>query len=206
MQARITRAERRITKQRLSEIEKWSRFKTCGDQKLETALEETYWFIYDVGGETERNPKCGRWLSLVGPAGTGKTHLARRIWEWWKNTGKWYEVDGPSGVANCVRDGRFISWPATCEGFMRGEYGVIQDLTTEFLLVIDDIGAEHDRTGVCANALCRILDARLKLWTVITSNLSMREIGEKMDTRIASRMMRGESVVVGVDTKDYSLR
>ena len=51
------------------------------------------------------------------------------------------------------------------------------------------------------------VDARLGKWTVITCNFSREEIAEHMDVRIASRLGRGNNVIVdGICVRDYSTR
>ena len=55
-------------------------------------------------------------------------------------------------------------------------------------------------------SLYDLLNSRLGRWTVITSNVNLQGIAEDIDGRIASRMIRGGSVVVEVDdARDYPL-
>ena len=50
----------------------------------------------------------------------------------------------------------------------------------------------------------RQVDGRLGKWTMLTSNLLPKHIGEHLDARIASRLYRGENVVCRVeDAPDY---
>ena len=48
-------------------------------------------------------------------------------------------------------------------------------------------------------ALNRVVDGRLGKWTMLTSNLLPKPIGEHLDARIASRLYRVENVVCRVE-------
>lgn len=85
-----------------------------------------------------------------------------------------------------------------------GEYRWFEDLCEERLLILDDIGSEY-QTGFVAAKLYELLSLRVQKWTVITANLSTEQLSE-VDARIASRMIRGYSVVVDVDVPDFNLR
>lgn len=129
----------------------------------------------------ERERATGRWLTLLGKSGRGKTHLAKRIEAWRRGKG----------------DGRFYyRWPAILEQ-MRNDRETItlfmERARDRKLLIIDDIGAAHE-TEFAAAVLCDIADTRIGLPTVFTSNLSIEGIS-KMDARIASRMFRDGSEV-----------
>jgi len=101
--------------------------------------------------------------------------------------------------------GGFYCWRNCCSSFRSGSYGLIEDLCNEWFVILDDVGSERDPTGFIASALDQILNARQRKWTLITTNLSLREIAE-IDTRISSRMLRNGSVVVETKTIDYALR
>ena len=75
---------------------------------------------------------------------------------------------------------RFVSWPEITEGFVRCEYGVLEDLKTEWFLVIDDIGSTRARMAdLDVDKLFKVLNERRGMWTVLTSNQSLKEIGEQ---------------------------
>jgi hypothetical protein len=50
------------------------------------------------------------------------------------------------------------------------------------------------------------LSERVGHWTVVTANLPLADIGDRIDVRIASRMLRDDSQVVDVDVPDFSIR
>jgi hypothetical protein len=87
--------------------------------------------------------------------------------------------------------------------------------------ILDKIGGEVDldfmetetkseatvpRHGMSASKLYDVLESRLGKWTVLTANVSLSQIGELLDPRIASRMIRNNSVVVDVNLPDWNLR
>jgi len=130
------------------------------------------------------------WLSLVGPCGIGKTHLAKAVARTHRHiTGK---------------DGRFIRWIDALNYMRDGHHSYAVELAREHLLVIDDIGAEHG-SEYGTQKLLEILEKRLGRWTFITSNLTMDRFAE-LDKRIASRMVRDHNKVIAVDATDYALR
>jgi DNA replication protein DnaC len=160
-------------------LEKLGDFQTLGDPQLERMKTETARFI--TAFKRDLPP---RWLSLVGTCGSGKTMLAK--------------------IIKRVCGGRFVTWVHICNMLREGEHRWFQDLCDEPLLYLDDIGGEY-QTPFIAAKLYEILSVRVPKWTVLTANLSTEQLGE-VDARIASRMIRGASVVVDVDVPDYNLR
>lgn len=145
-----------------------------------------------------------RWLSLLGPSEIGKTHLARRLWDFWLDHCQTRRIPLPGGDSRVERrSGRFVRFAEVLDGVLGGHKpkGWLQTLCEADFLVIDDIGIEPP-TASSTDILYRLLDARagsgLKppLWTVITSNLSLQSIAERYDARLASRMRRQGSVIV----------
>lgn len=73
------------------------------------------------------------------------------------------------------------------------------------MVVLDDIGGAYE-TDFSKTTLLEFLDRRQHKWMMITSNLTLEEIGRKLDVRIASRMLRHGSVVVEMNAIDFNLR
>lgn len=160
-----------------------------------------------AAGELVRGIENGAdpyWLSLMGHSGTGKTMLASAIWKWFKNEGKW--AVEPNTKANIVRDGLYLHYPKMQTRMANGDWGDVQEGQDAWLLVFDEIMRAGERTQAFADAITRILCARTGKWTVITSNLSPKQIGDQIDVRITDRLYRGNNVVVEFNCESYQIR
>lgn len=176
-------------------------FKTLNDPALESVLKATKLFASSI--QLNATP---HWLCLFGKSGTGKTHIAKRLLEFWRQRVGWKEVQGKAGTFKSLGDSRFVSFPKFIERQKAGNFGEINDIRSFPFVVVDDIGAEHDPSGFAKSRTFDIAEGRLGKWTVITSNLSFAQIAE-MDTRIASRMLRGGSVRIDLTSvTDFNLR
>lgn len=154
------------------------------------------------------------WLTLAGPFGCGKTMLARQLFD---------------HARDHCNPGRFSLWQAghgirsehsrrpTCQWFTAdtfaqrmaglGEWDLPESLRPDYLVVIDDIGRTRDTANATfADALCRLADNRLHRWTLWTTNLTLAEISNRLDARIASRMIRDDNRLITVSAGDYALR
>lgn len=182
------------TKVDLAEWSAWARFETLGDPALENMLAKAAaWRLAVTAKESPR------WLSLVGATGTGKTHLAMRLW---KSLRQRQDFNNH----RITHYPTWIHWPTFISELKDGAgYGFFRSVFDWPFAAIDDIGAERDTSGFAAEKLCNLLSRREKKWTIITSNLSLAEISA-IDRRIADRMLRGESTVVDVRAKSYSVR
>jgi len=98
-----------------------------------------------------------------------------------------------------------VQWTPFLRKLRGAEYWRLDDAIDANLLLLDDIGASSD-SSFSLEQLYSLLESRIRKWTVITSNLTLEEIGQRMDTRIASRLIRHNNVCVEVDTVDFSLR
>jgi DNA replication protein DnaC len=135
-------------------------------------------------------------IVLTGLSGVGKTHCARRIASWarlvknraWEE-GKW-RPDVPSV--------HYVSWSEIVDGFKNNECGVIEDLYSASILIIDDLGAENDPWKTAVSKLCQVFNRREKLYTFVTTNIVPEQWATKFDIRIADRLMRGESRTVNL--------
>ncbi len=142
-------------------------------------------------GDFERAMRSGQpphWLTFWGSSGTGKTFLARQL--------------------HGMRPGKahWLDWVKLCRRFQsREDYaGRLERAAEAPLLIIDDIGAEHQTAGT-VGLLHGLLQARLGRWTVITTNHSPDRWRE-VDERISSRMIRGDNRHVCCATVDFATR
>ena len=130
-------------------------------------------------------------LVMSGKAGVGKSHLAMSIaWEVLKRS-------------NYAKKILFISYQEMLEQIRFSynnqelrrviEGSLIADIKTADLVIIDDVGAELGKSAVAsrefgASTLNSFLEARQDRATVITTNLSSKELSESYGSRIVSRM------------------
>lgn len=150
----------------------------------------------------------GYWLTLAGESGTGKTMLAKlcvRYFREWLDGFKDERFDPVKEVR--YRKGGMKNWGTAVRDMLEGDYSGLRDLREDWFVCLDDIGAEYSRNrDLSTSKLYDILNDRQGVFTIITANLSVQQISEQMDARIASRLIRNGSVVVDINAKDYNLR
>lgn len=139
------------------------------------------------------------WLTLWGRNGkgngTGKTFIARAI------------SDAVRASLNRhTPPTKFTHWPSLCDRMQAKE-----DTQHSFafaeeagLLVLDDIGAENQTTAMISK-LARLMESRLRKWTILTTNLDPNAWRER-DARISSRMVRDGNIHLDCETKDFAMR
>jgi len=98
-----------------------------------------------------------------------------------------------------------FTWPRLSPRLRNGDYFLLDDIRDCHLLFLDDFGTERP-TEFALEKLYEIIESRNRKWTILTANLSVEQIGSRMDNRIASRLIRGGSVVVDVQAQDFNLR
>lgn len=159
---------------------------------LETMVDAAATFIEQA--QTKRQP---HWLSFCGPSGTGKTHLASAVFSSLKTA----FADHESLICGALK----FTWPRLLPRLREGAYFLLDDIRDANLVFLDDFGTERP-TEFALEKLYEIIESRSRKWTILTSNLSAQQIAERMDTRIASRLIRDGSQVVDVVAKDFNLR
>ena len=143
-----------------------------------------------------RPSKGPPFLLLEGPTGVGKSHLAVAILRGFVETGR--------------RGCRFVAVPQLLERLKTG-YGSdatdneVDALDRVELLVLDDLGAAR-LTDWSVDVQSSILTSRYNAGrgTIITTNMSLSEISERIDPRVASRL--GEALNLRMDLPDYRAR
>jgi len=167
-------------------------------------LQEARRFVFAMGSGNVP----AYWLSLVGSSGTGKTMLARMITscflryiEGLRDENRGVEGDRYS------RMGGFMSWPRCVERMLEGDFGFTRQCKQDWFLALDDVGAENEKLRELGTSkLFAILNERQHKFTVLTCNYGLAEIAQRMDPRIASRLLRhGGTVVDSTGIQDYNL-
>jgi hypothetical protein len=190
----------------------WLRFQTFNDSQLEKMAVLATQFVRDV-----RDRKPLPWLVLSGSSGAGKSHIARRIWRWWQADGRWY-VNSNGG--NSSMPGQFCLWGDFIDHCRNGDFSGMDDLSDDHFVVLDDIAAGSDARKWMADKLYMILERRQHTpyrpmhssaprmtATLITANLSVEQLAEVYDSRVASRLIRqGQDRVVQVQVQDFARR
>lgn len=153
-----------------------------------------------------KSPRYGRRMVIWGPNGTGKTHSALAIHNWAGRCAMRLPLtrvqDGEHDTM--LATSQFLYWPRVVDGFKRGEWDVIEQAADQSLLVLDDLGAEHDPSGIAREKLAFILERRAHRWMVMTTNINPDFWEEKFERRISSRLLRN-SEIVGLDqVHDYA--
>lgn len=123
-------------------------------------------------------------LLVLGPTGTGKTHLAAALVKQWL-------LDDRGKVQFTLARSLFRRiWATYREESRETEDGVLENLTSVDLLVIDDLSHEGRSTDAVISALHEILTIRNGNFrpTVVTTNLTLEEIGVQYRPSIASRL------------------
>jgi DNA replication protein DnaC len=138
-----------------------------------------------------------RWITFLGVTGTGKTHMARRLWDSQSSRVKWHNT-------------KFIQhevyWPKLVSELRSGNaFEKVRDMMSWPVLFLDDICAERDTTGFTSEQLNMLLGCRENKWTIITSNKLLGQIAE-LEPRIADRMIRNPNILVELKTISHSLR
>ena len=170
----------------------WLGFKTCGDPELIKAAEAAQ--EWASAFKAKESP---RWLSLLGVSGTGKTFIAKKLWNYAKASSDWSRFDYFPKV---------VLWPDFVQLLRTGEaFEMRQEMKRWPVLLLDDIGAERDPSGFAAEELNTLLSCRMDRWTLITSNKDADAL-KLLDGRIFSRLIRDKNICVGINTKDFSER
>ena len=198
-----TSVQARPTTARLINTPTWEKatgFQSLSDPQLTDMLHSTANWLLDI--DEGAKP---RWLSLVGRSGTGKTMLARFAMQALRRSVHWKSYVDDSGDNHLA--GSFVLWPVLAEQLQANSGREWLDEMTRYrFLFLDDIGQTVDKTGYVTGKLSTLLSQRTGKWTFLTSNLSVKQVAEKVDPRVASRMIRDGNSVVDVDVMDWSLR
>ena len=158
----------------------------------------------DFVADMAAHPEGGYWLTLGGVNGCGKSMLAEQI----SLQAVRLNPDAHGPIIGS-RERRMCTWidERNLASRMRGgAWDLPEYLGHDFFLVLDELGATRDPSTFVADAIARLCQARRDKWTVFTTNLTMQEIAERQDARIASRLIRDRNRFVTITAGDYALR
>lgn len=166
-------------------------------EALATLEREVGRFCADIWAD----PVRGRLLVLAGSNGTGKTKMARAVSRWIGHVGssKQFLLAGFVSHLECA----FWSWPELVDLLKAGGWSITVDLASAVVLIIDDLGAEHDPSSVGVDKLCQILSRREHKHTLVTTNIVPAAWQDKFDRRVASRLCRNSTLVDLSQVPDY---
>lgn len=187
------------TKERQFCIKDWEKFlafQTSGDRQLEEMVGCCARFCWRM-----KDGLSPAWLTMLGRSGTGKTHCARKVWDWARKRFRWEAFDYFDEV---------IYWPEMV-GRLRdttdnGGKTKFREMARWPVLFLDDIGSDRDQTGFATEQLVALLGQREKRWTILTSNLTLNQLAS-LDTRISDRIIRENgNEYIDLDCMSYALR
>jgi DNA replication protein DnaC len=170
-------------------------FKPGRSRKRKEVLQAARAFVQSFNFKNTNAPPRG--LCLEGPVGCGKTHIAVAILKEIIEkgyTGLYYNmVDLLADIRATYDTGAVLS-----------ESEIIDEIIEPDLLVLDDLGAERT-SGWVNERLYMIINRRYVSCkpVVVTTNLSLDELTEKLGERTASRLCEICEWFTGFPDEDY---
>lgn len=159
--------------------------------------------IYQFATEYAKKPKRGRTLVLFGENGCGKTMSAKSVARWASSVAiKLPMVEAEIGVRLALCE--YAHWPSVVDGFHKQDFGRTEELRDCELMILDDVGAEHDPSGFGREQLYLLLTRREFKWNILTTNLPPVSWEDRLERRIASRLFRNATHIDLSKVPDYS--
>lgn len=150
-------------------------------EQLETAISGRRWPVY-----------------LFGATGRGKSCAMACLYASWPGTARWYSVGALVRlVLECRNsDRKFVEIEKGDRIFDVSESGLLRKISEAGLVCFDDLGV-REMTDTQREIAQQFLDARIGKPLVVTINLTLAELAEACDARIASRLSSGIVVKLG---------
>lgn len=153
-------------------------FNTCPDDdskhQMELILKSAKAYATNFGKHIGHN------LLLIGKTGTGKTHISTAIAKTVIEKGYYVLYDSAQNIVSAFET----------DTFKKPAESVSEKYLECDLLILDDLGTEFT-TQFTVSCLYNLINTRYNrgLSTVISTNLSARELSERYDDRIYSRIV-----------------
>lgn len=134
-------------------------------------------------------------LTLSGPTGCGKTHLAR---------------NAKYALATKCIPCTIVSWAqALADSKSKNAEDELYKLSSARVLIVDGVGSENTRgdysRGLSDALLVDIMEKRETRWTMFLTTLTMQQIANLYSERAESRLHRNGSIIVDMShAQDYS--
>lgn len=171
--------------------------------QIQAARNDVYKFCCDYA----KKPSRGMTLVIFGENGTGKSRFSKMIAKWARSVSCHlplvYDELTPQGNLS-VPSVSYTSWPEIVDGFKRDEWGILEDMQAASLLIVDDIGAEHDPSKCGIEKLYVLLNRREFRWNIFSTNVAPVEWKEKFERRISSRLFRNAKHIDLSKVPDFS--
>lgn len=158
--------------------------KTHRFEAWEHRTKESWW------SDIQRYAECNYshpFITLLGPVGSGKTHIALAVGWSWIGCGKtvlYYQVEN---LLDALRSG-YSTWQ---RGDPEGYSVILHFAQNVGLLILDDLGAQDEKVWATAK-LDQIIDSRYisRKPLIVTTNMAL----DKLPDRIADRLSEGSLV------------
>lgn len=164
--------------------------------------------IYDYCEQYAKNPARGNTVVVYGENGCAKTSIARCVFRWQRNIKLLLKATpNPSSGEFETPSACFVNWAKIVDGFKdreRDGFGIIEDLRNCSLLILDDVGAEHDPSKIGVEKLYSVLSSREFRWNIITTNIPPQQWPDKFERRVDSRLWRNAIHIDLSKVPDYS--
>ena len=186
-------------------MEKWLPMKITHPD-LQTAREKLYSFCCACA----EAPDHGKTLVIFGENGSGKTRLSKLVYRWFSMVSSRLPLVGRTDIEDGIGKlgtpwANLFHWPTLIDEFQKHQVTIPTDeIYGCNLVVIDDIGAEHDPSFYGREQLYLVLSRREFKSTILTTNLPPDKWDEKFERRIASRLFRNAEHIDLTNVPDFS--
>lgn len=151
------------------------------------------------------NPVRGKRLIVFGNNGVAKTKCARAVKRWvYERAQELPLVTSEDGTGAALVECIMVNWAHRVDRMFSGDWDIERYFTVD-MLIVDDIGAEHDPNKSSLEKLYLILERRERKWTWINTNFPPDKWEEKFERRVADRLFRNSIHLDLTNVPSYSV-